>query len=67
MNLIDDLGNDLAFAFLVEKKHVEKIDSKEVVILIKRIKDVLKPISSGKSLLENFLPIEKNPQRYSVK
>lgn len=45
MNLLDELGNDLAFAFLVEKRHKEKIDSKEVAMLIEKIKDVLKPVS----------------------
>ncbi|HQU81523.1 MAG TPA: hypothetical protein PKY59_00265 [Pyrinomonadaceae bacterium] len=66
MNLLDELGNDLAFAFLVEKRHVEKIDSKEVVVLIKRIKDVLKPISSPKRPFRNFLPIEKKlPNMFS--
>ena len=42
MDLIDDLGNDLALAFLVEKKHRQKIDSKDVLALIGRIKAALR-------------------------
>lgn len=45
MDLIDDLGNDLALAFLVEKRHSHKIDKKGVVDLIGRVKEVLEPVS----------------------
>lgn len=66
MNLLDELGNDLAFAFLVEKKHREKIDSKEVVVLIERIKDVLKPISLNEKTLKNYPHNEKGVSVSSV-
>jgi hypothetical protein len=46
MDLVNDLGNDLVLAMLVEKKHGEKIDSKEIVSLIGRIREVLEPIST---------------------
>ena len=54
MNLIHELGSELAVAVLVEKKHAEKISSGEVVPLISRIKDALQMIpaheeSNGKS------------------
>lgn len=57
MNLLDDLGNDLAFAFLIEKRHNEKIDSKEVRVFIKRIQDVLKPISTHEK--QPFKPLTR--------
>ncbi len=46
MNLINDLENDLAHAFLVEKKHQEKIDSREAQKLIAKIKKSLLPVTS---------------------
>ena len=46
MNLISDLGNELAFAILIEKKHSEKISSDDILPLIKRLKDALQAISS---------------------
>jgi hypothetical protein len=45
MDLIDDLGSDLAVAFLVEQKHRPKLDSREAVILIDRVKTALQRIS----------------------
>jgi hypothetical protein len=44
MDLIDDLGNDLAFAFLVEKQHRNKIGSREALDLIGRIKSALQRV-----------------------
>jgi len=41
MDIINDLGNDLALAFLVEKKHGQKIGSQDVLALIRRIKAAL--------------------------
>lgn len=41
MDLIDDIGNDLALAFLVEKKHRQNLTSQDVLALITRIKAVL--------------------------
>lgn len=45
MELLNDLGNDLALAFLVEKKHNKKIDSKTALALIERVKEVLRSVS----------------------
>lgn len=45
MELLNDLGNDLALAFLVEKKHNTKIDSKSALALIGRVKEVLRSVS----------------------
>ena len=41
MELINDLGTDLAVAFLVEKRYQQKLDSEEALALISRVKDVL--------------------------
>ncbi|MCB1024472.1 MAG: hypothetical protein KDB79_08780 [Acidobacteria bacterium] len=45
MNLVSDLGNDIAFAILVEKKYREKVDSKELIPLISNVRDALRTIS----------------------
>jgi len=47
MDLINELGNELALTFLVEKKFTEKIRSSEVPNLIDKIKDALQMISSA--------------------
>lgn len=41
MDLINDLGNEMALAFFVEKKHRQKIDSKEFLALINSMKSEL--------------------------
>lgn len=46
MDLVNDLGNDLVLAMLVEKRHSEKIDSAEVLPLISRIREILEPVSA---------------------
>lgn len=46
MDLVSDLGEDLAKAVLIEKKHSGKIDSKEIVSLISKIREVLEPVSA---------------------
>lgn len=45
MQLVNDLENDLALAVLVKRNTEESIDSKEVLPLIHRIREVLEPIS----------------------
>ena len=49
MNLVNELSSELVLAFLVEKKHAEKIDNNDVLALIGRVKEVLKPLSAEKS------------------
>lgn len=56
MELLNELSNELALTFLVEKKFREKIESSDVPSLIGRIKDILQPIS-----------IEENSEFRSVK
>ena len=41
MELINDLGTDLAVAFLVEKRYQQKLDSEEALALISRVRDLL--------------------------
>jgi hypothetical protein len=41
MELITDLGTDLAVAFLVEKRYQQKLDVEEARELIGRIRDLL--------------------------
>lgn len=53
MDLVNDLGNDLVQAMLVQKKHSKKIDSKEILPLISKIKEVLEPISLKDHLYSN--------------
>ena len=56
MNLVNELENDLVWAFLIEKQHSEKIDSKEVVALVDRVREVLQPLSTEEEqLAENFM------------
>ncbi|MCY7375779.1 MAG: hypothetical protein LH472_07385 [Pyrinomonadaceae bacterium] len=45
MDLINELGNELALTFLVERKFKEKIENSDVPTLIGKIKDVLQPLS----------------------
>lgn len=51
MDLISDLGTDLAFAFLVEKQFAQRIDSTEAVALIGRVKTLLEstPVKTRQS------------------
>lgn len=45
MNLINDLGNELAISVLIEKRHSEKMSSKDVLPLINRINEAAQPVS----------------------
>lgn len=55
MGLVNELENDLALAFLVEKKHSEKIESKEVIVLLNKVREVLKPLSAEEKLGEQIM------------
>jgi hypothetical protein len=41
MNVISELGNELALAVLVEKKHREKINSEEALNLVRKVQATL--------------------------
>jgi hypothetical protein len=56
MDLINELGNELALTLLVEKKFVEKIESSAVPSLIDKVKHALKSISSAEN--GNYPPLK---------
>lgn len=47
MNLINDLDTEIAFAVLVEKRHHEKIESKDILPLIGRLNKAMEEISEA--------------------
>lgn len=49
MNLVNELSSELVLAFLVEKKHAEKLDNNDALALIVRVKEVLIPLAAEKS------------------
>ena len=53
MELINDLGTDLALAFLVEQRYRQKLDSEEALALISRVRDLLE--SSEIATIEHHL------------
>lgn len=59
MNLINDLGDEVALAVLVEKKHFGKIKSGDVLPLISRIKEVLQAVSDRKDIHEENPTLEQ--------
>jgi hypothetical protein len=59
MNLLNELENDLALAFLVEKKHMEKIDSRDARALIAKVKNVLYTVSCKSETALDNPPVEK--------
>lgn len=44
MELLNELGNDLAIAILIEKRHSETIPAADILDLISRVKTLLEPI-----------------------
>lgn len=55
MNLINELDTEIAFAVLIEKKHNEKIETKEIPSLIGRLNEALEKVSEKeKEIGENF-------------
>lgn len=65
MDLIDDLGNDLALAFLVEKMHRQKIDSKDIPTLIRSVKTALHRVASQDVKSSEPFEIEPAARRMS--
>ena len=61
MDLINDLGTELALAFLVEKRYGQKIDSEKARALITRVTSVL-----NRSLIENPARTEADPIKISA-
>lgn len=65
MDLIDDLGNDLALAFLVEKRHINQINSNDVLALIGRIKSALRLVSNKDIVLTEAFDFDSAARRIS--
>ncbi len=60
MEILNELGNDLAFAFLAMKNHGSKIDSKSALALIERVKKVLQPVSNEENSVVSELAGKKS-------
>ncbi len=56
MDLVNELSSELALAFLVEKKHAERLNKNDVLALIGRVKEVLISHSAEKSADTVVLP-----------
>lgn len=59
MNLINELGTDLALAFLVERRYRQKIDSEDALALIRRVRRLLESVSNETTRGESSTPPEK--------
>jgi hypothetical protein len=46
MDLINDLENDMAFAFFVEKRHSQKINSEDSLALIRNLRSSLNMLAT---------------------
>lgn len=49
MDLINDLENEMAFAFFVEKKHSQTIDSENSLALIRNIRSSLVRVATTRT------------------
>jgi hypothetical protein len=58
MNLVNELGSDIAMAFLFERKYREKLEGNGVVDLISRVRFVLEPTIVKRG--------EKNPSNLQI-
>ena len=64
MNLLTELENDLAVAFLVEKKHQEKLNPKQAFALIAQIREsLLLVLSDEESRMQEFVPEKISAQQ----
>jgi hypothetical protein len=61
MNLVDELENELALAFLVDKQYAEKIDSKDVVALMDKVREILQPLSIEEEILNEKVLMAGQP------
>ncbi len=59
MNLINELGTDLALAFLVEQRYRQKIDSEDALALISQVRRLLESASKEMAPGESDAPSEK--------
>ena len=66
MNLINDLDTDIAFAVLVDKKHDQKIESKDILSLIGRLNKALEQISQTDEEINETLLTEHLHSKFTV-
>lgn len=62
MNSANELGSELALAFLVEKKYADKMNSSDILALIGKVKEVLQPLSAKEKCGEKFPEFERTAQ-----
>ena len=62
MDSANELGSELALAFLVENKYAGKVNSGDILALIGKIREVLKPLSDKENCGEKFAGTEKTAQ-----
>lgn len=67
MNLIHDLGSELALAVLVNKKHQEKIGSKDILPLIGKLENALKDTAARNELDPNTVLIPEKAIRVAAR
>jgi hypothetical protein len=60
MDLIDDLGTDLAVAILVERRLDHRLDESAARSLIGRVRNALVPLSDGGKAAEESFEIAAN-------
>lgn len=65
MDLVNELSSELALAFLVEKKHAEKLNANDVLTLIGRVKEVLMSLSDDEPADAAILPSAVNAKTFS--
>ena len=56
MNLASELGNDLILAVLADKNLDKKLNKKEILPLLEKIREVLEPVSSRDHLYTGTSP-----------
>lgn len=60
MNLLSDLGSEMAMAILVKKEYSEKIGTKDAVNLIENVQKILRPSSNDEKTKSSFLVNEES-------
>lgn len=59
MNSINELSNELALAFLVDKKYAGKINSSDILTLIGKVSEFLQPLAAKENRDEKLSGLEK--------
>ncbi len=64
MNLVNELGSEMALAILVEKRHAKKLNSREVLTLIDKIEEALQPFSSDENFIKSISSVKQNRKTF---